>query len=118
MSGGAASRRQSGPGARTQNGLLRFRLLIALAVVPTAANATGGPASALAGLESPFVLLAAGLFLVCAVISCRIFFRHIPSSRKKWWLLLLMLFGSAVVAAIAAAVLFFPLLFLLFWLES
>ena len=103
------------------NGRWRLRLLfllVPLVLLPTEAQATGGPASALSGLQSPLVMLAAGLFLLFAAISCWYFYRLTRDLRKKWWLLSLMLLGSALAAVIGAAALFFPLLYLLFWLET
>ncbi len=79
----------------------RSSLLLLLATVPTAAHATGGPASALSGLGGLWLLLAVVLFLTFSALSCWFFFRRIRDSRKSWWLLLLMLLGSAVAAAIA-----------------
>ena len=94
------------------------RLLIVLAFAPTAAYAAGGPASALSGLQSLVFALAAGLFLISAVISCWVFYRQTPEPGKKWWLLLLVILGSAVAAAIGAVTVLLTVLFVLFSLET
>ena len=88
-------------------------LLLLLAAFPTAAHATGGPASALSGLGGLWLLVAVVLLLTFSALSCWFFFRRIRDSRKRWWLLLLMLLGSAVAAAIGTPLLIYPVLLLL-----
>lgn len=93
---------------------LRLGLLVCCgALVPSRVGATGGPASALSGLEGPFWLLVGLLLVVFAAASYWTFRRLSRGRDDQWWLLALLLAVTPVAAFGGAVILFFPLLYLL-----